>query len=85
MFQVLISIIAAIWYIKQEQHLSQRYLELNSNTNINNYSKPFKIILLVGTWIQIVFNFVSPSLIITLEITKAIHGAVMALDILMYD
>lgn len=50
-----------------------------------DYSSVYKIVLVTGIWIQIMYGFISPSLIITMEITKKVHNIFMQWDILMYD
>lgn len=50
-----------------------------------DYSSVYKIALVTAIWIQIMYGFISPSLIITMEITKKVHNFFMEWDILMYD
>lgn len=76
-----------IIYEESDEMTSQKFLEKSVDMEESplEWKKGEKLVILMGIWIQLTYNIIAPSLIITYEVTKRIHGKFMEADMLMMD
>lgn len=84
-------LLLAILLVIQEfnSETSQTWLErhvVKSTSRVAaDYIISHKIIIIMGIWLQITYAFISPSLVVSLVITKKVHNQFMEWDVLMVD